>query len=85
MYFGNRRPRGFHYTYRFNTQRGDVLRRLKEGEPPEQIAADSEREWRAVSGRLPQGVDRQRGCCPAVLAFMFLLVASLVAAIFILC
>lgn len=46
MYFGNRRPRGFHHTFRFAKEQGEVVRRLQRGDRPEDIAADSERQFR---------------------------------------
>lgn len=41
MYFGNRRPRGFHYTRRFGNERRDVLDSLRRGVPPDEVAARS--------------------------------------------
>ena len=83
MYFGNRRPRGFHYTYRFNTDRGDVVRRLKNGESPEQIAADSEREYNNNGGGRHMSVNQPRSGCTVFQAILLLLVVALAAAIFI--
>lgn len=40
-YFGNRRPRGFHYTYRFSDERRDLLDGLRRGVSPEDLAAQS--------------------------------------------
>lgn len=38
MYFGNRRPRGFHHTFRFSNERRDILDALKRGVAPEDVA-----------------------------------------------
>lgn len=42
MYFGNRRPRGFHHTFRFSNERRDILDALKRGEAPEDVARQSQ-------------------------------------------
>ena len=54
MYFLNRRPRGFHYTYRFTSERRDIIARLKRGDAPSDIAADTLRSDMAA------GVGRSR-------------------------
>ncbi len=41
MYFGNRRPRGFHYTYRFSNEQRDILDNLRRGVPPDVLAERS--------------------------------------------
>lgn len=41
MYFGNRRPRGFHHTFRFSNERRDILDALKRGVAPEDVARQS--------------------------------------------
>ena len=41
MYFGNRRPRGFHHTFRFSNERRDILDALKRGVVPEDVARQS--------------------------------------------
>lgn len=38
MYFGNRRPRGFHHTFRFTDEQREVLDRLRQGISPQLIA-----------------------------------------------
>ena len=43
-YFGNRRPRGFHYTRRFGNEQRDILESLRRGVSPEEIAEQSYRE-----------------------------------------
>lgn len=79
-YFGNRRPRGFHYTYRFSNERRDLLDNLRHGVPPEELAAQSLGEESAV--RRP----RRRMAVPplaqwvAVAGLLLLLAAALLAA-----
>ena len=46
MYFGNRRPRGFHHTFRFSNERRDILDALKRGVAPEDVARQSLMSWR---------------------------------------
>lgn len=41
MYFLNRRPRGFHHTYRFSNEQRDLLNELRRGTPPETLAERS--------------------------------------------
>lgn len=41
MYFLNRRPRGFHHTYRFSNEQRDLLNELRRGTPPEILAERS--------------------------------------------
>ena len=41
MYFGNRRPRGFHYTYRFSDEQRDLIDNLRRGVPPDELARQS--------------------------------------------
>ena len=41
MYFGNRRPRGFHYTYRFCNEQRDILDNLRRGVSPDVLAEHS--------------------------------------------
>ena len=43
-YFGNRRPRGFHYTRRFGNEQRDILESLRRGVSLEEIAEQSYRE-----------------------------------------
>lgn len=44
MYFLNRRPRGFHYTYRFSNERKELLDELRRGVAPEVLAERSQEE-----------------------------------------
>ena len=41
MYFGNRRPRGFHYTFRFSNERRDIISDLRRGVSPDVLARRS--------------------------------------------
>lgn len=41
MYFLNRRPRGFHHTFRFSSEQRDLLDNLRRGVPPEELAKRS--------------------------------------------
>lgn len=78
MFFGNRRPRGFHYTYRFSSGRGDVIRRLQRGELPSDIAADSEREYRRQTTEgLHSAAFLPTGCLPCLLLALLLVAVIL--------
>lgn len=73
MYFGNRRPRGFHYTRRFGNERRDVLDSLRRGTPPEEVAARS-------LGDGADGCARRRGSRRGMpLAWALMLLAALAA------
>ena len=72
MYFGNRRPRGFHYTRRFGNERRDVLDSLRSGMPPEEVAARS-------LGDGSCGGARRRGSRGMPLAWALVLLAALAA------
>ena len=66
-YFGNRRPRGFHYTRRFGNEQRDILESLRRGVSPEEIAEQSYREAMEEansdgSKRNRYGVSRQLIC-----------------------
>lgn len=41
IYFGNRRPRGFHYTYRFHNEQRELLDNLRRGIAPDILAERS--------------------------------------------
>jgi len=67
-YFGNRQPRGFHYTYRFHNERRDILDQLRNGVSPEELARQSLNE--ASNPHPTEGLRRQRqsaGCLPGVI------------------
>ena len=51
MYFLNRRPRGFHHTFRFSSEQRDLLDNLRRGVPPEELAERSIREAEPPSRR----------------------------------
>lgn len=38
MYILNRRPRGFHHTFRFSNEQRDLLNELRRGVAPEELA-----------------------------------------------
>lgn len=84
FHFGNRRPRGFHHTFRFTDERREVLDKLRQGVPPEVIArqtlgGDDGRNTRrrtASFGASPA----QSGCLVAVvLVIMLAFLLSLMA------
>jgi hypothetical protein len=41
FHFGNRCPRGFHHTFRFTDEQREVLDKLRQGVPPEDVARQS--------------------------------------------
>lgn len=51
MYFLNRRPRGFHHTFRFSSEQRDLLNNLRRGVSPEELAERSIREAEPPSRR----------------------------------
>lgn len=55
MYFLNRRPRGFHHTFRFSSEQRDLLDNLRRGVPPEELAERSIREAEPPSRRRHNG------------------------------
>ena len=40
-YFLNRRPRGFHHTFRFSSERRDIIESLRHGASPDEVARQS--------------------------------------------
>lgn len=75
MYFGNRRPRGFHYTFRFADERRDILDALRRGVPPEALANRQQPAANAPQGGF--GHQRRRG--PAVIGWLIAAFMLLVA------
>lgn len=69
MYFFNRRPRGFHHTFRFSNEQRDLLNNLRRGVPPEELAERSIREAEPPSRR------RQNGQVRLLVMIGFLLIA----------
>ena len=61
MYFFNRRPRGFHHTFRFSNEQRDLLNNLRRGVPPEELAERSIREAEPPSRRRQNGQVRLLG------------------------
>lgn len=51
MYFFNRRPRGFHHTFRFSSERSDLLEALRRGVAPETLAGRSPDSDARLNGR----------------------------------
>lgn len=77
MYFGNRRPRGFHYVPRFSDERRDILESLRRGVPPDVLAEKSLSEDN--SRKRPAILGSRGGCfvgIAAVLALSVLLAAA---------
>ncbi|WP_440332239.1 hypothetical protein [Leyella stercorea] len=72
MYFLNRRPRGFHHTFRFSSEQRDLLDNLRRGVPPEELAERSIREAEPPSRRRSSGQVRLLGVLAAI---TFLLLA----------
>lgn len=86
MYFGNRRPRGFRHTFRFVREQGEVTRRLCSGDTPEEIAADSERQYRqgkmewsaqGFASSKRQGPFAQTGCLMPLVVLLLAIVLVL--------
>lgn len=84
MYFLNRRPRGFRHTYRFSSEQRDIIDRLKRGDAPSDIAADTLRadcaqrggRARSTSGgllRIVMAVALLMGILAAAMAMMLFL------------
>ena len=51
MYILNRRPRGFHHTFRFVNEQRDLLNELRRGATPEELAHRSLSETESASHR----------------------------------
>ena len=91
MYFGNRRPRGFHYTRRFGSEQRDILDSLRHGEAPEDVARRSlngeygttdgaERNIRTRRSTAGRGIFMYAGCIiAAVLALLAVMIMALMA------
>ena len=78
MYFLNRRPRGFHYTFRFSSEQRDLLNNLRRGVPPEELAERSIREAEPPSRRRSSGQVRLLGLL-VMIGFMLLAIILLMA------
>ena len=72
MYFLNRRPRGFHHTFRFSSEQRDLLDNLRRGIPPEELVKRSLAEAEPPSRRRSSGQVRLLGVLAAI---TFLLLA----------
>ena len=78
MYFLNRRPRGFHHTFRFSSEQRDLLDNLRRGVPPEELAERSIREAEPPSRRRHNGQVRLLGLL-VMIGFMLLAIILLMA------
>ena len=78
MYFFNRRPRGFHHTFRFSSEQRDLLDNLRRGVPPEELAERSIREAEPPSRRRHNGQVRLLGLL-VMIGFMLLAIILLMA------
>ena len=83
MYFGNRRPRSFHYNFRFSNERRELLDSLRRGVPPEQLAEQSLNGDSANTSST--GWRRQRLALPGCLAVMALAVLAMLLLAFLFC
>lgn len=72
MYFLNRRPRGFHHTFRFSSEQRDLLNNLRRGVPPEELAKRSLAEAEPPTRRRSSSQMRLLGVLAAI---TFLLLA----------
>ncbi|WP_278796704.1 hypothetical protein [Leyella stercorea] len=78
MYFLNRRPRGFHHTFRFSSEQRDLLDNLRRGVPPEELAERSIREAEPPSRRRHNGQVRLLGLL-VMIGFILLAIILLMA------
>ncbi|WP_417471054.1 hypothetical protein [Leyella stercorea] len=78
MYFLNRRPRGFHHTFRFSSEQRDLLDNLRRGVPPEELTERSIREAEPPSRRRHSGQVRLLGLL-VMIGFMLLAIILLMA------
>lgn len=78
MYFFNRRPRGFHHTFRFSSEQRDLLDNLRRGVSPEELAERSIREAEPPSRRRHNGQVRLLGLL-VMIGFMLLAIILLMA------
>ena len=78
MYFFNRRPRGFHHTFRFSSEQRDLLNNLRRGVSPEELAERSIREAEPPSRRRHNGQVRLLGLL-VMIGFILLAIILLMA------
>lgn len=78
MYFFNRRPRGFHHTFRFSDEQRDLLNNLRRGVPPEELAERSIREAEPPSRRRQNGQVRLLGLL-VMIGFLLIAIILLIA------
>ena len=77
-HFLNRRPRGFHHTFRFSSEQRDLLDNLRRGVPPEELAERSIREAEPPSRRRHNGQVRLLGLL-VMIGFILLAIILLMA------
>lgn len=78
MYFFNRRPHGFHHTFRFSNEQRDLLNNLRRGVPPEKLAERSIREAEPPSRRRQNGQVRLLGLL-VMIGFLLIAIILLIA------
>ena len=78
MYFLNRRPRGFHHTFRFSSEQHDLLDNLRRGVPPEELAKPSLAEAEPPSRHRHNGQVRLLGLL-VMIGFILLAIILLMA------
>lgn len=78
MYFFNRRPRGFHHTFRFSNEQRNLLNNLRRGVPPEELAERSIREAEPPSRRRQNGQVRLLGLL-VMIGFLLIAIILLIA------
>ena len=72
MYILNRRPRGFHHTFRFSNEQRDLLNELRRGATPEELANRSLSEAEPTSRRQSNAQVHLLG---VLMTIIFLLIA----------
>ena len=72
MYILNRRPRGFHHTFRFSNEQRDLLNELRRGATPEELANRSLSETEPASHRQSNAQVHLLG---VLMTIIFLLIA----------
>ncbi len=76
FHFGNRHPRGFHHTFRFTDERREVLDKLRQGVPPEEVARQSLAGEEANGDRRKKsgmGISLAQSGCLATVALVLML------------
>ena len=76
MYFFNRRPRGFRHTFRFSSERSDLIEALRRGVPPEELARRSLDTEKAYGG-IAAG---RRRTAPGTMTWLAIIAIAMIAA-----